>query len=115
MKFSEYQREAARTRNPAIESDYRESSLQSGLGIAGEAGEVADYLKKVIFHGHQVDVTKLVKELGDVLWYIADLATTNGIDLDDVAQANIEKLKKRYPEGFTSAQSIHRTDEPSET
>lgn len=109
MKFSDYQRDAARTRNPDL--DDHEALAQSGLGIAGEAGEVADALKKALFHSHELDRSKIQKELGDVLWYVADLATTLGLDLDDVAAANIEKLRQRYPEGFSSERSIHRKDE----
>ncbi|MDT8901853.1 nucleoside triphosphate pyrophosphohydrolase family protein [Anaeroselena agilis] len=79
-----------------------------GMGLAGEAGETIDYLKKVVFHGHQLDKDKLQKELGDCLWYIATLATTAGLSLSDVAAANIEKLRARYPEGFDPARSINR-------
>jgi len=104
--FDDYQKRAARTRNPKLSAE--EAIAQSGLGIAGEAGEVADYLKKVLFHGHSVDVEKIRAELGDVLWYVADLATTYGIDLSDVAEANIAKLEARYPEGFTEERSVHR-------
>lgn len=80
------------------------------LGLAGEAGEVADYLKKVIGHGHDFDRETLVKELGDVLWYLAALAYQHQISLAEVAEANIEKLQKRYPEGFTAEHSINRAD-----
>jgi NTP pyrophosphatase (non-canonical NTP hydrolase) len=79
-----------------------------GLGVAGEAGEVADLLKKHIGHGHYLDVAKLTRELGDVLWYVAALAATVGVDLEDVAQANIEKLRARYPNGFETARSVKR-------
>jgi NTP pyrophosphatase (non-canonical NTP hydrolase) len=78
------------------------------LGLAGEAGEVADYLKKVRGHGHSLDHGKMAKELGDVLWYLAVVADSFGFTLDDVARLNIEKLLARYPEGFTVAASINR-------
>lgn len=84
------------------------------LGIAGEAGEVADYIKKVLYHGHPMDKDKLCKELGDVLWYIATLADTACFTLEEVARVNIEKLKKRYPEGFNKERSINRGDEQHE-
>jgi NTP pyrophosphatase (non-canonical NTP hydrolase) len=80
-----------------------------GLGVAGEAGEVADIIKKHVGHAHPLDETKLKKELGDVLWYVADLARTLGVRLSDVAQMNIDKLKERYPEGFSTERSINRT------
>lgn len=79
-----------------------------GLGVAGEAGEVADLIKKHVGHGHPLDVSKLKYELGDVLWYVAALADICGLTLDDVAAANIEKLRARYPDGFSSERSIHR-------
>jgi NTP pyrophosphatase (non-canonical NTP hydrolase) len=85
----------------------------SGLGIAGEAGEVADLLKKICGHGHRVDAdtrTKLRKELGDVLWYISDLSSLLGFTLEEVAADNIYKLKQRYPEGFSSEASQNRKD-----
>lgn len=84
--------------------------INFGMGLAGEAGETCDYLKKVVFHGHTLDKDKLKKELGDCLWYIATLATTAGLSLADVATANIEKLRARYPEGFDQARSINRED-----
>lgn len=81
------------------------------LGLAGEAGEVADLLKKSLFHGHQVDPATLRKELGDVLWYIAALATMSGLTLEEIAAANIEKLRRRYPQGFSEAASRARVDQ----
>jgi len=82
------------------------------LGIAGEAGEVADYIKKVLYHGHPIDKDKLCKELGDVLWYIATLAENAGLTLEEVARANIDKLWARYPDGFSTERSINRDIEP---
>ena len=79
-------------------------------GLNGEAGECIDILKKVEFQGHAFDPVKLVDELGDVLWYIAQTATGLNITLEDVAQHNIEKLKKRYPNGFDVERSIHRPE-----
>ena len=80
----------------------------AGLGLAGEAGEVVDYLKKVVGHGHKLDRDKLVKELGDVLWYVAEICSAINADMSDVAQQNIDKLKDRYPDGFSSERSINR-------
>ena len=82
-----------------------------GLGIAGEAGEVADLLKKHLGHGHALDVDKLRKELGDVLWYTAMIAHRHGLALSEVAAANLHKLQKRYPNGFSSEASQARVDE----
>lgn len=70
------------------------------LGIAGEAGEVADYMKKVIGHGKKFDATTLTEELGDVLWYVSQLAWIHGITMSEIMRVNEEKLRKRYPGGF---------------
>jgi NTP pyrophosphatase (non-canonical NTP hydrolase) len=80
------------------------------LGLAGEAGEVCELLKKHWGHGHDLDQEKLKKELGDVLWYVAALAAQFQIELEDVAAANVAKLRSRYPQGFSSAASIARVD-----
>lgn len=81
------------------------------LGVAGEAGEVADYMKKVLHHGHALDIEKLTKELGDVCWYVAVLANEAGIKFSTVLEENEKKLRARYPDGFTSRGSIERRDE----
>lgn len=80
------------------------------LGLTGEAGEVADYVKKVVAHGHALDADKLAKELGDVLWYTAVMADAIGRSLEDIAAQNIVKLKARYPEGFSHERSLARQD-----
>ena len=105
MKMNEYQELASRTRNP-----HKEELVNYALGIAGEAGEVADLVKKARFHGHAIDKETVAKELGDVLWYVSNLARLAGVDLEDVAAMNIEKLKKRYPEGFSTEASQNREE-----
>lgn len=80
------------------------------LGLAGEAGEVADYIKKVVAHGHPLDSEKLAQELGDVLWYLVVTADALGFSLDEIASQNITKLRKRYPQGFHHQASIERKD-----
>jgi len=100
-----YQVEALRTAAPSPD-------FILGLGIAGEAGEVADQMKKELGHGHDRDRAKMAKELGDVLWYTAVLADRYGFSLSDVATMNINKLKSRYPDGFDSERSINR-EEPN--
>lgn len=104
--FAAYQVAAARTVN--VELTESERLLQALLGLAGETGEVVDYMKKVLYHGHALDKEKLSDELGDVLWYIAELASAMGLDLDRVARQNVEKLKARYPEGFNTERSVER-------
>lgn len=107
MNLNEYQAECKRTagsREPDVQLTY------CGLGIAGEAGEVADLIKKWYAHGHTLDKDKLVKELGDVLWYVAACAACIDVSLDYVAQTNVDKLRKRYPDGFSVEASINRSE-----
>lgn len=109
MDFDMYQEEMKRTA-----SDLRnlpENLALGAMGITGEAGEVADYLKKVIFHKHELSREVLGKELGDVLWYLTYLATIMDFNLSEIAQMNIEKLRKRYPEGWDEEKSINREKE----
>ncbi|WNL49467.1 nucleotide pyrophosphohydrolase domain protein [Bacillus phage DZ1] len=80
------------------------------MGLAGESGEVVDTIKKVVFHGHPLDIDELKKELGDTHWYFTRLMDTLGIDPKEVRQLNVEKLRKRYPQGFSSEDSIKRVD-----
>lgn len=82
----------------------------AALGLAGEAGEVADAIKKVAFHGHELNREHLRDELGDVLWYVAYAADALGYTLDDVMRCNLQKLHRRYPAGFSSEASRNRRD-----
>ena len=89
----------------------REEYLIEGcLGLAGEAGEVCDIVKKYIFQGHNLETQRIVDELSDVLWYVALTAQGIGCDLDSIMEHNINKLKKRYPNGFEAERSINRTE-----
>lgn len=109
LTLNEYQQQAARTRQDA--TNRRDAMANAALGIAGEAGEIADIVKKGLYHHHYVDSEKMLKELGDELWYLAWMADLWGYTLEDVARANIEKLWQRYPEGFDTQRSINRNDE----
>ena len=104
MRIDDYQHNAARTLGDA---DLRILAL----GLCGEAGEAAEIVKKHLGHGHDLDVNDLAKELGDVLWYVAALATALDVNLSQVAQANIEKLRARYPDGFSADRSKNRKAE----
>ena len=84
--------------------------LNGALGLTGEAGEVADLIKKFTFHGHDLDRDELVKELGDVCWYVALLCNAINVPLEEVMCNNIDKLKRRYPGGFSETASINRTE-----
>jgi NTP pyrophosphatase (non-canonical NTP hydrolase) len=108
MDFTQYQLESKRT----IPQNKWVNTIVSNfcMGLAGETGEVVDYLKKVYHHDHELDKDVIVKEMGDVLWYLSGLATILGINLEDIAVENIEKLKKRYPEGFSTERSVNRDD-----
>lgn len=103
MNMNVYQILAGRTANTSDES-----LTNFALGVAGEAGEVADMVKKAVFHGHTLDKEALTKELGDVLWYVSQLAAWADISLETVAEKNIGKLRKRYPEGFSEIASRER-------
>lgn len=113
MTPNEYQKEALRTEPPMITDDDDENPfylrlIHGTLGITGEAGEVADLVKKHIFHGHDLDKEHLAKELGDVCWYLAVTADVIGYDFETILKMNIEKLRARYPDGFSSERSINR-------
>lgn len=88
----------------------KERLVNCALGLTGEAGEVADHIKKYMHHGHELDEEKVVKELGDVLWYVAVMSSVMGFSLSHIMEQNILKLKKRYPDGFSSLSSINRTE-----
>lgn len=81
------------------------------LGLSGEAGECADMIKKMRYQGHPLEVRELILELGDVMWYVAAAATTLGMKLEDVGTRNIEKLRKRYPNGFDPERSRNRDED----
>jgi NTP pyrophosphatase (non-canonical NTP hydrolase) len=106
LLFNQYQELAGRTAGAGREGTQRK--LISALGLAGEAGEFANLIKKIAAHGHDISSEELMDELGDVLWYLAEAATACNIKLEDIAQYNIEKLKKRYPDGFSQERSINR-------
>ena len=108
MELNEYQAEALRT-SGGFEAEKPEFRLlTSALSLCGEAGEFGNDVKKMIRHGHVISPEYLAEELGDVLWYIADLATVLGFTLDDIAQRNVEKLRARYPSGFSCEASRNR-------
>jgi NTP pyrophosphatase (non-canonical NTP hydrolase) len=80
----------------------------AALGLAGEAGELANKIKKTFYHEHPLDTDDLVLELGDCLWYIALAAAALDVPLSEIAERNILKLARRYPEGFSPERSLHR-------
>jgi NTP pyrophosphatase (non-canonical NTP hydrolase) len=106
MTGNEYQILAMRTSNRELPAS--EHLVNGALGLTGEAGEVADLVKKSRMQGHDLDPEHIAKELGDIMWYVAETATAIGYDLDNIMQMNIDKLIKRYPDGFSSERSQHR-------
>ena len=84
--------------------------LNACLGLSGEVGEFNDVIKKWIFHNKDFDYTHAKKELGDVMWYVALMCESFGWSLDEILQMNIDKLKKRYPEGFDIEKANHREE-----
>jgi NTP pyrophosphatase (non-canonical NTP hydrolase) len=107
MEIADYTREVYRT---CSITDKKELLTLTALGIAGESGEVVDTIKKVLYHSHELDINELCKEAGDLLWYLVLLCDTVGLTLDDVMQANVAKLRKRYPEGFDKQRSQNRQE-----
>jgi NTP pyrophosphatase (non-canonical NTP hydrolase) len=110
--LNEYQKMTRRTESK--EQNEVEKILNYSMGIAGEAGEIVDAVKKAVFHKHGLTPAfkrKLALELGDELWYIARLADVLGYTLEDIATMNIGKLKERYPNGFEANKSINRKEE----
>jgi NTP pyrophosphatase (non-canonical NTP hydrolase) len=110
MDVDEYQRQAMRTAGDLASSSLEQGLIISALGLTGEAGEVAEIVKKHIAQGHPLDRELLLKEAGDVAWYLARLCSTLGVNLSDVLRANIEKLWERYPEGFSAEASLSRKE-----
>lgn len=80
--------------------DARDAQFLSAMGLAGESGEVCDYLKKVLLHGKPLDREKLVDELGDVLWYLIHTMNTFDLTFEEVINHNVHKLCERYPDGY---------------
>ena len=108
MRVNEYQQLAMTTLNPELSK--REVLINSVMGLCGESGEAIDIVKKWLAQGHELDREKLAKELGDICWYLAETATALDLNLEDIMAANIEKLRRRYPDGFDASRSIYRDD-----
>ena len=109
MTANEYQKLAMRTLNPEL--DKKEVLINSVMGLCGESGEVIDEVKKWYAHDKEIDREYIIKELGDVAWYLAECAYALDIELDEVFRRNIEKLKKRFPDGFSHKDAALRVDE----
>ena len=108
IDFNEYQKEAYEL----ISEEGKKDMVTNGvLGLAGEAGECCDIVKKYKYQGHELDKEHLKDELGDVLWYIAETASGLGITLEEIAKYNLDKLHKRYHGNkFNKKDSIKRDE-----
>ena len=106
MTINEYQKLAMVTLNPEL--DKKDVLINGVMGLCGESGEAIDLVKKWLAQGHELDKEKLAKELGDIAWYLAETAYALDIPLEDILRGNIEKLAKRYPEGFSTDRSVNR-------
>ena len=95
MNLTDYQRSAARTMNSALAPD--ELMIDAAAGLAEESGEVLGMVRKHLYRKRELDGDALAEELGDTLWCIAAVATAAGLTLEEIAAANIEKLRRRYP------------------
>ena len=108
LTANEYQRRAMTTLNPKLS---RKDILINGvMGLCGESGEAIDLVKKHLHQGHPLDKQKMAKELGDIAWYLAETAYALDLPLETILRGNLEKLEKRYPEGFSTEASMHRKE-----
>lgn len=103
MTINEYQKLAMRTLNPDLSR--KDVLINSVMGLCGESGEAIDIVKKWLAQGHELDKAHLIKELGDVAWYLAEAATALDISLEQILQGNLCKLQSRYPQGFEKERS----------
>ena len=108
LTLDAYQAAARRTMNAALDAE--RTMLDAAAGLAEEAGETLGLVRKHLFQHHPLDRDRLAAELGDALWCLAALATSLGLSLGDVAATNVEKLRHRYPDGFSADASQRRED-----
>lgn len=106
LSMDRYQSLASRTAGAGGDGERR--LIIAALGLAGESGEFANMVKKLTAHGHDISAETLADELGDILWYTAEAASALGLSLGDIAEHNVDKLRQRYPEGFSQERSINR-------
>ena len=107
-----FQREARRSLRDDL--PYEAMCSNMCMGLAGEIGEVIDIMKKHIYQGKVLDITDVIEEVGDVLWYIANFCNVNNITMDECMESNIKKLRKRFPNGFTIKDANQRKDKMGE-
>ena len=108
MQVNDYQKAAMATLNPAL--DKKDVLINSVMGLCGESGEAIDIVKKWLMQGHELDREHLIRELGDVAWYLAEAATALDVPLEAVFQGNLDKLRQRFPNGFDTRASVNRNE-----
>lgn len=108
MDANEYQFLAYRTANHELSKF--DQLRNAAYGLNGEAGEVIDLLKKHEFQNHDLSYSEIIKELGDIAWYLALACTAIGMPMNEMLERNIQKLKERYPNGFDADKSINRKE-----
>lgn len=101
MTFNEYQEFASKGILPVGQG--KNGAIHFALGLAGETGEVCDIIKKREFHGRDIPIDDVKKELGDVMWYVANLCNTFHFSIEDVIADNVQKLTKRYGDVYQSS------------
>ncbi len=106
MNPAQYRAAARSTRNNEL--THAEALLNATLGL-GEAGELQNIIKKQVFHGHAPVYNDILDEVGDVLYYLDWLLDLHSFTLNDAMHANVSKLAKRYPNGFSADASINRS------
>lgn len=107
MTLNEYQMLASRTINDSLTKAQIENHALHGM--VGEIGELHSLYQKV-YQGHEIDDEHAKKECGDIFWFLAEYCTANGWELDEIGQMNIDKLKARFPDGFSAEKSLHRAE-----
>lgn len=106
MNFNEYTEKALVTCHTTGDSKV----IEGAMGLASESGEVLDLVKKWQFQGHELNLDKVQDEMGDVLWYMAELVDGLGLNFETILLKNLKKLKARYPDGFKADNSINRSE-----
>ena len=109
MDANTYQKNAVKTLSKSFHIDQVEADILHGaVGVATEAGELLDALKKTIFYGKKLDLVNIEEEIGDVLWYLAIMCENLGVSMEDIMEKNINKLNSRYPDKFTEQDALDR-------
>jgi NTP pyrophosphatase (non-canonical NTP hydrolase) len=105
MDFNEYLIQSERT---LVQKGKDLNLLHGAIGISTEAGEILDAFKRHIYYGKELDVVNIKEEIGDIMWYVAILCRELNLNMEDILQTNIDKLKARYPDKFSETHALNR-------